>query len=412
MPMSAGTRVRERTPPAAMLSFWRRACCTSRSRVSGGSASRSTFMRRANRRASTRSRSSPPRSAMPAVAWTMKSVPSMRTNDASKVPPPKSNTTTVPDTRRAAARSPCTTRLAYSMAAADGSANVPITSKPASRKAARVTQRCAPLALAGQVMTASSGSPGAQSPELSNESRSPRAKPPSSSSVSTPSGRTIVPTRPPPTQSRSRRLSERMAPAPFGLASRRSASEPKKSRPPSCSYATRDGNTSRTTRPMVESLACGTTGYRPRSLATTTVFVVPKSMPRRAIRSPAAHGHRRLAEHAAPATAEARPHPLDDHPARDARRGTLLDHRVDQRIDHVERLGGEADRSRSLQQVVDQIQEPLAIRARASLPAQLGEIVDDRLESALEQLAQQPAKRIDRAVEPDGLRVGARSEET
>ena len=260
MPRSAGTSVSDRTPPAEIVSFCRRACCRSRSRRSGESASTSSAMRRAKSRASTRSRSSPPSASTPTVSRTVNSVPSIRTSDASKVPPPKSNTTTVARTRRAAAWSPCVKRLAYSMAAAAGSLSVPTMSKPPWRKAVRVTQRCAPFALAGHVITASSGSSSWKSPEDASELRSARANAVSSSSVSKPPGRTSVPILPPPTQSRSSRLSDRTTPTPSGRARRRSASGPKSRRPPSSSYAASDGNTSRTIRPMEVSLACGTTG--------------------------------------------------------------------------------------------------------------------------------------------------------
>ena len=101
------------------------------------------------------SKSSPPRSARPALATTVWVSSSISTSDASKVPPPRSYTSS---DRRGCPLRWARSRWPNSTLAAEGSLSMPSTWKPAARKASAVRNRWLLLALAGTPIMASIGS--------------------------------------------------------------------------------------------------------------------------------------------------------------------------------------------------------------------------------------------------------------
>mmetsp|Transcript_7679 Transcript_7679/g.23453 ORF Transcript_7679/g.23453 Transcript_7679/m.23453 type:complete len:313 (+) Transcript_7679:933-1871(+) len=93
------------------------------------------------------SKSSPPRWVSPEVASTLNTPSSIVSSDTSKVPPPRSNTSTFCDRPLALSRP-------YASAAAVGSLITRSTSRPAMVPASLVRRRCASLKYAGTVTTA------------------------------------------------------------------------------------------------------------------------------------------------------------------------------------------------------------------------------------------------------------------
>mmetsp|Transcript_3693 Transcript_3693/g.9155 ORF Transcript_3693/g.9155 Transcript_3693/m.9155 type:complete len:324 (+) Transcript_3693:217-1188(+) len=159
----ARVRVSEKSTPSKKLSISRRAwCCDESARLTRSTSRRSfwmaflslemsllcCFLKRLIMNFITRwSKSSPPRWVSPLVAWTSNTPPSMVRRVTSKVPPPRSKTSTF------FSPSPSLSRP-YAIAAAVGSLMMRSTVRPAIWPASLVAWRCASLKYAGTVTTA------------------------------------------------------------------------------------------------------------------------------------------------------------------------------------------------------------------------------------------------------------------